>query len=216
MSKTLKSLGLAAFAAVLVLAPLSAQAGHTTSGQQGEKWQQKRCQKLEARENWQFSRFDQTRSTRLNRLQQIINHQNQLGCPTEGNIVQTLVDNGNFKTLVAAVTAAGLADDLSAPGTLTVFAPTDQAFAKLPAGTVEALLGNIPALTNILLYHVVGAEVPAATAKTLTSATMLNTDQVNIKVEGGKLYVNNSQVILYDIQTDNGIIHVLDTVLIPS
>lgn len=218
MRKKILTFGLTALALVIAFAPLSAEAKHHEAKKQAkeERMQQLRCKILDKRENKQFSKFDQYNEGRLENLQNIINKKNNLACPTSENIVEALVENGNFKTLVTAVTTAGLAGALSAPGELTVFAPTDQAFAELPEGTVEALLGDIPALTNILTYHVYNGKVPAETALTLTEATMLNGEKVDIVVMDGKLFINDSQVVLYDIMTQNGIIHVLDTVLIPS
>jgi transforming growth factor-beta-induced protein len=130
-------------------------------------------------------------------------------------IVDVLVNDGRFTTLVAAVQAAELVDALSGEGPLTVFAPTDEAFAKLPAGTVEALLQDIPALTNILLYHVVDGAVKAADVVQLPSVDTLAGQPVSIKVEDGKVYINEAQVIIADIVTSNGIIYAIDAVLLP-
>jgi transforming growth factor-beta-induced protein len=94
-------------------------------------------------------------------------------------------------------------------------APTDDAFAKLPEGTVEGLLADIPALTNILLYHVVAGEVYAETVVTLDSATTLNEQDFMIKVEDGNVFVNDAQVIITDIKASNGVIHVIDSVILP-
>jgi len=133
-----------------------------------------------------------------------------------GSIVDIAVADGRFQTLVAAVQAAGLADTLSGEGPFTVFAPTDDAFAKLPEGTVEALLADIPTLTDILLYHVLSGEVLAEEVISLNSAKALNEKFVEIEVMGGMVYVNDAQVIITDIQADNGVIHVIDTVLLPA
>ena len=131
-------------------------------------------------------------------------------------IVDIAVNDGRFTTLVAALQAAGLADTLAGDGPFTVFAPTDDAFAALPAGTVEGLLNDIPALTKVLLYHVVSGEVPAATVVTLDSAMTLEGSPVSITVRDGNVYLNdNVQVIITDIQASNGIIHVIDGVLLP-
>ena len=130
------------------------------------------------------------------------------------DIVETAVAAGNFTTLVAAVEAAGLVDALKADGPLTVFAPTDAAFAALPAGTVEALLNDQAALTNILLYHVVNGSVKAADVVKLTEATMLNGAKVSITVGSGVM-INDANVTTTDILTKNGVIHVIDKVLIP-
>jgi len=138
------------------------------------------------------------------------------------DIVDTAVADGRFTTLVAAVTAAGLVDTLKGEGPFTVFAPTDDAFAKLPAGTVENLLKqeNLEALTNILLYHVVPGNVMAADVVQL-DGQMVDTaqegQQVMITVKDGKVYLNDTvQVIITDIETSNGVIHVIDTVLLPE
>jgi transforming growth factor-beta-induced protein len=137
--------------------------------------------------------------------------------PMAKDIVDTAIADGRFTTLVAAVQAAGLVDALKGPGPFTVFAPTDDAFAKLPAGTVDTLLKpeNLDQLKSILLYHVVSGKVMAADVVNLTSADTLEGSPVNIKVENGKVYINDAEVIITDIETSNGVIHVIDTVLIP-
>ncbi len=138
------------------------------------------------------------------------------------DIVDTAVADGRFTTLVAAVQAAGLVDTLKSEGPFTVFAPTDDAFAKLPAGTVEDLLKpeNIETLKNILLYHVVPGKVMAADVVTLdgkTADTALADNPLNISVKDGKVYLNeNVEVIITDIETANGVIHVIDAVLLPE
>jgi uncharacterized surface protein with fasciclin (FAS1) repeats len=133
-----------------------------------------------------------------------------------GNIVEIAVADGRFETLVAAVVAADLVDALSGEGPLTVFAPTDDAFAALPEGTVEALLGDIPALTDILLYHVVAGEAMAEDVVGLDSVTTLDGKEISISVEDGNVFLNeNVQVIITDIEAANGVIHVIDTVLLP-
>jgi transforming growth factor-beta-induced protein len=137
------------------------------------------------------------------------------------DIVDTAVADGRFTTLVAAVQAAGLVDTLKGEGPFTVFAPTDDAFAKLPAGTVEDLLKpeNLETLTNILLYHVVSGKVMAADVVTLdgkTADTVAEGNSINISVKDGNVFLNdNVQVIITDIATTNGVIHVIDTVLLP-
>jgi len=133
------------------------------------------------------------------------------------NIVAVASAAGIFNTLVAAVTAAGLAETLQGAGPFTVFAPTDDAFAKLPAGTVEELLKpeNKAKLGAILTYHVVAGKVMAADVKTMTAATASG-KSVNIKVDAGKVTVNNATVIKTDVAASNGVVHVIDTVLIPS
>ncbi|MDH3471875.1 MAG: fasciclin domain-containing protein [Acidimicrobiia bacterium] len=131
------------------------------------------------------------------------------------DIVDTAVAAGDFTTLVAAIQAAGLVDTLKGEGPFTVFAPTDAAFAALPEGTVEALLEDIPALTDILLYHVVAGAVPAADVVGLSSATTVQGSDVTITVEGDSVMLNDATVTATDIETSNGIIHVIDAVLIP-
>jgi uncharacterized surface protein with fasciclin (FAS1) repeats len=141
--------------------------------------------------------------------------------PTEEpkDIVDIAVEDGRFTTLVAAVEAAGLVETLKGEGPFTVFAPTDDAFAKLPEGTVESLLGDIPALTDILLYHVIPAKVMAAEVVTLDGEmadTALEGKQVTIKVDGGNVFLNEEvMVIITDVEASNGVIHVVDTVLLP-
>ena len=132
-----------------------------------------------------------------------------------GTIVDIAVADGRFETLVAAVVAADLAETLSGEGPFTVFAPTDDAFAKLPEGTVAALLEDIPALTEILLYHVVAGEVLAADVVELQFAETLLGKDIEIRVRDGMVYLNDAQVIITDIMADNGVIHVIDTVLLP-
>lgn len=131
------------------------------------------------------------------------------------NIVEVAQAAGSFKTLLAAAEAAGLAETLATTENLTVFAPTDEAFAKLPLGTVEGLLKDIPALKNVLTYHVVGARVPASVAVRLSEAMMLNGREVAIRFDGTDLFINESKVIVKDVKAKNGIIHVIDAVLIP-
>ena len=132
------------------------------------------------------------------------------------NIVETAVSAGSFTTLVAAVQAADLADTLAGDGPYTVFAPTDEAFAKLPEGTVEALLANPDKLRAILLYHVVPGKVSAADVISLSTATTAQGSDVNIRVADGSVMVNNALVTATDIETSNGVIHVIDTVILPA
>ena len=132
------------------------------------------------------------------------------------SIVQTTIDAGSFKTLVTALQAAGLVETLSGPGPFTVFAPTDDAFAKLPPGTVDALLKDIPKLTSILTYHVVAGKVMAAEVVKLRSAKTINGQSVTIVVMGGKVMVDNANVIKTDIVCSNGVIHVIDAVILPK
>jgi len=136
--------------------------------------------------------------------------------PETRDIVDIAVEDGRFTTLVAAVQAAGLVDALKAEGPLTVFAPTDEAFAALPDGTVEGLLADIPALTDVLLYHVVDGKVMAADVVELSAAPTLQGQDVSISVMDGKVMINDSLVIIPDLETSNGVIHVIDAVLLPQ
>ncbi len=131
------------------------------------------------------------------------------------NIVQTAVAAGQFKTLVSLVKQAGLAGALSRPGALTVFAPTDAAFAKVPKATLAALAKNKAALKAVLLYHVVKGKVTAAQASTLTSATTLEGAALPLRTSGGSVYVGGAQVIKADVMASNGVIHVINKVLLP-
>jgi uncharacterized surface protein with fasciclin (FAS1) repeats len=130
-------------------------------------------------------------------------------------IVQTAIDAGNFKTLVAAVTAAELVDTLNGAGPFTVFAPNDDAFAKLPSGTVEDLLKDKDGLAKILTYHVVSGKVMAKDVATMKSAKTVQGQDVAIDATNGVM-VNNAKVIKTDIECSNGVIHVIDTVLMPK
>lgn len=132
------------------------------------------------------------------------------------NIVDTAVQAGSFNTLVAAVKAAGLVDTLQGAGPFTVFAPTDEAFAKLPAGTVDSLLQDIPKLKQILTYHVVSGKVMAADVVKLKSATTVQGSDVKIDASNGGVKVNDSKVSTADVAADNGVIHIIDTVLLPA
>lgn len=135
--------------------------------------------------------------------------------PTK-DIVETAVAAGSFKTLVAAVQAAGLVETLKGKGPFTVFAPTDEAFAKLPPGTVEALLKDKAKLTAILTYHVVSGDVRAAQAMKLSSAKTVNGQSFRIMVKDGNVMIDNAKVVKADIGTTNGVIHVIDTVILPE
>ncbi len=131
------------------------------------------------------------------------------------DIVDTAVSAGSFSTLVAAVKAAGLVETLKGAGPFTVFAPTDEAFAKLPAGTVDGLLQDIPQLTKILTYHVVSGKVMAADVTKLKSAKTVEGSEVKIDASNG-VKINSSTVTTADVVADNGVIHIIDTVLMPA
>ena len=141
------------------------------------------------------------------------------GCGTcDKTVVENAVNNENFSTLVAAVKAAGLADTLSGSGPFTVFAPTNAAFEKLPAGTVEKLLKpeNKGQLVKVLTYHVVPGKVMAKDVVKLNKATTVEGSDVAIAVSGGTVTVDNAKVIKTDINSSNGVIHVIDTVILPK
>lgn len=131
------------------------------------------------------------------------------------NIIDTATNNGSFTTLVAAIQAAGLVDTLKGPGPFTVFAPTDEAFKKLPAGTVDALLKDIPKLKKILTYHVVSGKVLAADVAKLKTAKTVEGSDLKIDASNG-VKINDAKVATADVAADNGVIHVIDTVLIPA
>ncbi len=130
------------------------------------------------------------------------------------NIIQTAVAAGSFKTLVTAVEAAGLVATLEGPGPFTVFAPTDEAFAKLPPGTLEALLADKAKLTAVLTYHVVAGDVSSSAVAGMKSATTVQGSAVAIDASAG-VKINDATVIKADIKATNGVIHVIDTVLLP-
>lgn len=134
------------------------------------------------------------------------------------NLAETAIAAGQFNTLVAAAQAAGLVDALAGDKELTVFAPTDEAFAKIPQATLESLLlpENKDKLTAILTYHVVPGRVLASDVVSLRSAKTLQGGEVAIGVGSGRVFVNNAQVVKTDIQASNGVVHVIDTVLMPA
>ncbi len=134
------------------------------------------------------------------------------------DIVDTAVAAGSFKTLAAALGAAGLVATLKGAGPFTVFAPTDAAFAKLPAGTVESLVKpeSKATLTGILTYHVVAGKVTAADVMKLTTAKTVQGQSVGIAVKNGQVHIDNAVVVTADILCDNGVIHVIDSVLMPK
>jgi uncharacterized surface protein with fasciclin (FAS1) repeats len=137
---------------------------------------------------------------------------------TTGTIAEIAAESGNFSTLVAALDAAGLVETLNGPGPFTVFAPTDSAFARLPAGTVEGLLADSAQLTSVLTYHVVSGKVMASDIVKANGAqpTTVNGQAVDVVVRDGMVYVNGAQVVTADIVASNGVIHVVDAVLLPQ
>jgi uncharacterized surface protein with fasciclin (FAS1) repeats len=152
-----------------------------------------------------------------------------VGCKNEGakestrpvttmDIIDTAISAGDFNTLVAAVKAADLVSTLKGPGPFTVFAPTDAAFAKLPAGTVQSLLlpENKQKLASILTYHVVPGKVTAADVAKLSSAKTVNGQSLSVKTAGGGVTIDDAKVIKTDILCSNGVIHVIDAVVLPK
>lgn len=131
-------------------------------------------------------------------------------------IVDVAVENENFSTLVTALKEAGLVEALQGEGPFTVFAPTNDAFNALPEGTLESLLKDKDALKDVLLYHVVSGKVTSKEVVKLSTAETLQGSKVSIRVEDGKVYVDNAQVTTVDIMTSNGVIHVIDSVIVPK
>jgi uncharacterized surface protein with fasciclin (FAS1) repeats len=134
------------------------------------------------------------------------------------NIVETAVANGSFNTLVAAVTAAELVETLSGAGPFTVFAPVDDAFAALPAGTVESLIlpENKAQLVGILTYHVVAGKVMSGDLSDGMVAATVNGGNITIHIKDGKVLINDAEVVIADVETDNGVIHVINKVILPA
>jgi uncharacterized surface protein with fasciclin (FAS1) repeats len=139
----------------------------------------------------------------------------EVNAGAKGNIVQTAVAAGQFKTLARLLKRAGLASALQQPGPFTVFAPTDAAFKKVPKKTLNALLRNKAKLKAALLYHVVSGKVTAADVVKLTSAKTLDGKYVRIRVSGSNVFVNKAKVTRPDVMASNGVIHVVNRVLIP-
>ena len=137
------------------------------------------------------------------------------GIAPSKDIVDTAVEAGSFKTLAAALQAADLISTLKSEGPFTVFAPTDAAFAKIPKADLDALLSDKRALTEVLTYHVVAGKVMAADVVKLTQAKTVEGSPVKIRVVDGKVMINNANVSATDIAASNGVIHVIDTVIMP-
>jgi uncharacterized surface protein with fasciclin (FAS1) repeats len=135
---------------------------------------------------------------------------------SEKNIVETAIGAGNFTTLVTAVKAAGLVETLSGPGPFTVFAPTDEAFGKLPAGTVEALLQDKAKLTSVLTYHVVPGKHLAADVLKMSSLKSVQGQEITISLKDGAAMADSAKIIKTDIVCSNGVIHVIDAVILPK
>ncbi len=134
------------------------------------------------------------------------------------NIVETAINHGSFKTLVAAVTAAELGETLSGKGPFTVFAPLDEAFAALPAGTVESLIepANKAKLQGILTYHVVAGKVMSTDLSDGMKAKTVNGAEITIHLKDGKVLINDAEVVVANVETDNGVIHVINRVILPA
>ncbi len=163
------------------------------------------------------SAFGQTQTQRYNQPGAVTANRPVVGGEKMG-ILETAKEAGTFNTLTAAIKAAGLEETLKGKGPFTVFAPTDEAFAKLPAGTVEKLLepGNKEKLAGILKYHVVSGDVKADKVKEMDSAETVNGKKVTIKTEGETVMIDNAKVVKADIACKNGTIHVIDSVLMPK
>ncbi|MBD2243481.1 fasciclin domain-containing protein [Nostoc sp. FACHB-888] len=132
------------------------------------------------------------------------------------DLVETAINAGNFNTLVKAAEAANLIEMLKSPGSFTLFAPTDEAFANLPEGTLDSLLQDIPKLKKIVAYHVASGDVRSDDLVQINEAETFEGSIVAIESADGKIKVNNANVVKTDILTDNGVIHVIDAVLIPA
>jgi len=135
---------------------------------------------------------------------------------SEKDIVTTAVESGKFNILAKALTETGLVEALQGDGPFTVFAPTDEAFQKLPEGTIESLLNDKETLKTILLYHVVSGNITSKEVVKLDKAETLADKNVNVNVKDGSVMINDSKVITADVMASNGIIHIIDTVLIPE
>lgn len=201
-----------------VLMPMTATSALASNGNKQTAKQE--CRQLRNSQQRIIDKIYFGNEWQLNKFQKLTNQQNAKDCAPRFSTVDYLERFGNFTSLVASLKYTGLDATLEGPGPFTVFAPTDDAFAKLPPSLVQGLLtdpAQKAALSNILLYHAVGgAKVDAATASTLTTATAANGSSFSISKKNGSLYINDSKVQLYDIKTTNGIIHVIDTVLVPS
>lgn len=138
------------------------------------------------------------------------------GDSSNKDIVTIAVESGKFNTLAKALTETGLVEALKGKGPFTVFAPTDEAFAKLPKGTMESLLKDKEALKKILLYHVVSGNVTSTEVMKLKKAETLEGQDVKIQITDGAVMINNSKVTIADVMASNGVIHIIDTVLIPE
>lgn len=132
------------------------------------------------------------------------------------DLLETAVNAGNFTTLVKAAKAADLIEILKSPGSFTLFAPTDEAFAKLPEGTLESLLQDIPKLKKIVAYHIASGDVRSDDLVQINEAETIEGSIVAIESADGKFKVNNANVLKTDILTDNGVIHIIDAVLMPA
>ncbi|MEH2136395.1 fasciclin domain-containing protein [Nostoc sp.] len=132
------------------------------------------------------------------------------------DLVQTAINAGNFNTLVKAATAANLIEILKSPGSFTLFAPTDEAFANLPQGTLDSLLKDIPKLQKIVAYHIVSGDVRSDDLLEINEAETLEGSIVAIESADGKIKVNSANILKTDILTDNGAIHIIDAVLMPA
>jgi len=151
----------------------------------------------------------------LTLLHSTISHAASEPCPQSKTIVEIAASTPGFETLVTAVKEAGLVETLNSAGPFTVFAPTNEAFAKIPQADLEALLKDKTALTNVLLYHVSPGNLTAADVVKQNRLTMANGQTTKLSVEDGMVFINSSQIVMTDIVASNGVIHVIDEVLLP-
>ena len=140
---------------------------------------------------------------------------NQLGCYGKKSIASIVAKDPNFSTLLFALKEAGLVNALKGRGPFTVFAPTNEAFSRLPEGALEALLADKEALKNVLLFHVVGAKLSSQSVARLNSIDMLNGDQAVIDVSDEGVFIENAKITAFDVKARNGIVHVIDQVILP-
>lgn len=224
MKRAMISLGAIVFG-VLVLAPVGSVNAHYYQKNKSHKnfhslAYQRVCDRFEDKELRAWENFDQSEWRSRFRVQLRVDLQHKYGCDADETIADLLSERSQFSTLAAALSQAGLLETFTADGNLTLFAPTDDAFEKLGKDTINAVLADQDLLSNILSYHVVDPEavpdaVPSRLAVQLDSAPMLNGDTVDIRFRNGQIYLNDAKVVVRDLKASNGIVHVIDAVLVP-
>jgi transforming growth factor-beta-induced protein len=142
--------------------------------------------------------------------------QSEEAVPPPEEILDVAIEDGSFTTFIQAVNAAGLAQMLKGKGPFTVFAPTDDAFAKLPPGTMKALFEDVPELRSVLLNHVVPGALRAADLVRMDTVTTATGERLRIRLEKGKVYVDGAKVVIPDVEASNGVLHMIDAVIVPS